>query len=1223
MAGFGQGEKQLYKYITLTILIIICASSAVGQTLIGKTVRLNDGGDTAYSTLTETDIKQKANVTNYSSGETSDTLVWTGSGTNFVLRGGAGTGIDADKLDGQHGAYYRAVTNLDFNNILLPDSTGSVGAIYFNAARAMHNYGDSYNFFAGTNAGNFTMTDGATSATAFGVNALCELTSGTRNTAMGAGALAANTTGKLNNAFGQRALRSNVSGIENTAIAESALAHNTTGSNNVAVGGGALFMNNGDGNTAVGCSALLGNEYDNNVWNHPNDVISTGDHNTALGAGAGQGNSAGSNNLYLGAAAFWQNDGDGNIGIGRLAGAYETTSSNTLYINNQDRGDLAGDKAKSLVWGTFADEPADQRFRINAQATVNGDLIVTGTLTAAGGIEKPKENVITVAKSGGDYTTIQAAVDAATTGTTVLVFPGEYAEEVSINKPISLIGTDKTNCVIKKSVVGNGYAGDHLVTVESGIASGYVEIRGLTMWNTYNSYSSTALKVVSPARIRDCNIIGNEADALILGNTSGIYVDDCYISGFHDTLSITAITQSPPEYYINNCRIVATRSDSMDSAPIWVGNDNLTAHISNCDLITYANNGCGILISNDSGKTIKLYLTNNRIREDDNDARQLFYYGSGTGTTAYIANCQYSAIGNANVTVNYLASSAVNALGGSTFAGTTTVNGLSAGSIVATNINLNATEPDIPLQITHLVGADEEYHLRFNGGLEFSLNSGDWDTNLYWGGANILKTDDAFDANSLKIGGTEVITSARGVNASADISTSGSLRVSGSATINGDIISAQDADEGQTKSNIKLSWYDNPDGWWFKIDPVYGLFWGADTTETYDTNLYRYNDNILKTDDAFDANSLKIGGTEVITSARGVNASADISTSGSLRVSGSATINGDIISATGQLRGAYMGIGTLLGGTLFGDGEAFENFTFKGYSDNGCVWNSGDDGYLPMWTFGGDTTLYRGAANILKTDDAFDANSLKISGTEVITSARGVNASADISTSGSLRVTGAASIGAAKFTVDANGNITKVNNVTTSFPAANGAGFMKNNGSGTLSWAALADADIPNDITINTATNATNSTNASNATTATASLSVKLDSTPDNLTVSGKTASGTVGENVTFGQMLYLKSDGKYWKADASSTATMTIVAMAAQAISGDGSGSILLEGYARNDSWDALTIGAAIWGSETAGAYSQIRPITADAVIQNVGYAAGAKTIYFEPNSTFIVAEE
>ncbi len=72
--------------------------------------------------------------------------------------------------------------------------------------------------------------------------------------------------------------------------------------------------------------------------------------------------------------------------------------------------------------------------------------------------------------------------------------------------------------------------------------------------------------------------------------------------------------------------------------------------------------------------------------------------------------------------------------------------------------------------------------------------------------------------------------------------------------------------------------------------------------------------------------------------------------------------------------------------------------------------------------------------------------------------------------SGDLTVTGALSGGtfsvASKFSVDANGNITKLRNVTTSFPSANAAGYLKNNGSGTLSWAGVAGTMTQGDVPI-------------------------------------------------------------------------------------------------------------------------------------------------------------
>jgi len=56
----------------------------------------------------------------------------------------------------------------------------------------------------------------------------------------------------------------------------------------------------------------------------------------------------------------------------------------------------------------------------------------------------------------------------------------------------------------------------------------------------------------------------------------------------------------------------------------------------------------------------------------------------------------------------------------------------------------------------------------------------------------------------------------------------------------------------------------------FRILDEGKLYWGGGTS-SLDTNLYRATTNVLKTDDAFDCSSLKIGGTEVISGGRIVN----------------------------------------------------------------------------------------------------------------------------------------------------------------------------------------------------------------------------------------------------------------------------------------------------------------------------------------------------------------
>jgi hypothetical protein len=78
----------------------------------------------------------------------------------------------------------------------------------------------------------------------------------------------------------------------------------------------------------------------------------------------------------------------------------------------------------------------------------------------------------------------------------------------------------------------------------------------------------------------------------------------------------------------------------------------------------------------------------------------------------------------------------------------------------------------------------------------------------------------------------------------------------------------------------------------------------------------------------------------------------------------------------------------------------------------------------------------------------------KITGNEVVTGNSSVSGNVGIGTTtpaAKLDVSG-------KFQVDTSGNVVKINNVPTSFPASQGASgtYLQNNGSGTLTWATVS-----------------------------------------------------------------------------------------------------------------------------------------------------------------------
>jgi hypothetical protein len=109
--------------------------------------------------------------------------------------------------------------------------------------------------------------------------------------------------------------------------------------------------------------------------------------------------------------------------------------------------------------------------------------------------------------------------------------------------------------------------------------------------------------------------------------------------------------------------------------------------------------------------------------------------------------------------------------------------------------------------------------------------------------------------------------------------------------------------------------------------------------------------------------------------------------------------------------------------------------------------------------------------------------------------------------------------------------------------------------------------------------------------------------------------SATVGESVAFPDLLYLKSDGKWWKADADAASTMPGLRMALETKSADAACSMLVQGRVRDDDWN-WTVGGLIYASGTAGALTQTAPSGTTDIVQIVGIAYHADKMIFNPEA-------
>ena len=110
-------------------------------------------------------------------------------------------------------------------------------------------------------------------------------------------------------------------------------------------------------------------------------------------------------------------------------------------------------------------------------------------------------------------------------------------------------------------------------------------------------------------------------------------------------------------------------------------------------------------------------------------------------------------------------------------------------------------------------------------------------------------------------------------------------------------------------------------------------------------------------------------------------------------------------------------------------------------------------------------------------------------------------------------------------------------------------------------------------------------------------------------------------EAQAFGDLCFINADGEAQLADADAIATACVVCMCADAsISADAYGNYLLFGTARDDTWNWTVGGFAgmIYLSTTGttgNTLTQTAPSGADDVIQPIGYALSADSMFFKPS--------
>jgi hypothetical protein len=361
-------------------------------------------------------------------------------------------------------------------------TTGTCNTVVgYNAGTAIS--GGLNNTFIGFSAG-----DGITTSdnnTAVGSNALGN-TGGNNNTAVGFCSGGGISSGGNNTMIGVCAGRNATTADNTTVLGFNALSGPHTGNGTVALGACALAVSTiGGCNTAVGCNAGLATTsgaLNTLVGFSAGSAITTGGSNTLVGRYVGTSTLA--NNVVLsdGAGTIrFQSNASGAISLG-AGGAYGTagqvlvsqgSSAAPTWVNNTPDG-VAGVTGTAPITVDNTD-PANPIIDIDAASTtaagavqLNDTTSSTSTTLAAtansvktaydaaiaaqGASPLTSATVLYVNVTTGNnstaargtakpFATITAALAAASEGDTIFVAPGDYTDDVTLNKGVSIIGS--------------------------------------------------------------------------------------------------------------------------------------------------------------------------------------------------------------------------------------------------------------------------------------------------------------------------------------------------------------------------------------------------------------------------------------------------------------------------------------------------------------------------------------------------------------------------------------------------------------------------------------------------------------------------------------------------------------------------------------------------------------------------------------------------------------
>jgi len=286
---------------------------------------------------------------------------------------------------------------------------------------------------------------------------------------------------------------------------------------------------------------------------------------------------------------------------------------NIVADSTTDTVTFTGSNGLSIT-GTGASDTIAFGLTLSGDATI--DSAGSVGISSSGGIEVEtvKQQTVTVAKAGGDYTTIQGAINSISDNATakryvVLIYPGVYTENVVMEEYVSLVGFDHETTEITS-------ASGTTVTAPPNTSDASISNLTLTSTPTVDG-GIVLLMTAGELDVYDSYIKQTSATAGVEGklidlNAGELKLDHCYLNYDLDGSAapsaqqhniIDVLASATTELIMQDCDYFADIADTDDIAK-------------------------SINVAHAAGETAVLYINNNRFKQNMS--------GAYTGTCSWI-----------------------------------------------------------------------------------------------------------------------------------------------------------------------------------------------------------------------------------------------------------------------------------------------------------------------------------------------------------------------------------------------------------------------------------------------------------------------------------------------------------------------------------------------------------------------------------------------------------